>query len=55
MEEQMQSIRQRIKEVQDRKKSYVDAHRIERSYEVGDMSLLAGKTAEEFDQVWKGC
>jgi hypothetical protein len=28
MEEQMQSIRQRIKEAQDRQKSYVDAHRV---------------------------
>jgi hypothetical protein len=31
MEEQMQSIRQRIKEAQDRQKSYVDVHRIDHS------------------------
>ena len=36
MEEKMQTLRQRIKEVQDWQKSYVDAHRVERSYEVGD-------------------
>jgi hypothetical protein len=36
MEEQMQRIRQNIKEVQDRHKSYVDAHHIDRNYEVGD-------------------
>jgi hypothetical protein len=31
MEEQMQSIRQRIKEAQDRQKSYADAHRVDHS------------------------
>jgi hypothetical protein len=36
MEDQMKPTRQRIKEVQDRQKSYVDAHRVDRSYEVGD-------------------
>jgi hypothetical protein len=36
MEEQMKTIRKKIKEVQDRKKSYVDAHRVDRNYEVGD-------------------
>jgi hypothetical protein len=36
MEDQMQSIRQRIKEVQDQHKSYVDARRVDRSYKVGD-------------------
>jgi hypothetical protein len=30
MENQMQTIRQRIKEAQDRQKSYVDAHRVDR-------------------------
>jgi hypothetical protein len=34
MEEKMQTIRQRIKEAQDRQKSYADAHRVDRSYEV---------------------
>jgi hypothetical protein len=36
MEEQMKKIRQRIKEAQDRHKSYIDAHHVDRSYEVGD-------------------
>jgi hypothetical protein len=36
MEEKMKMIRQRIKEVQDRQKSYVDVHRVECSYEVVD-------------------
>jgi hypothetical protein len=40
MEEQMQTIRQRIKEAQDRQKSYADAHRVDRSYEVGDRVFL---------------
>ena len=40
MEEQMQSIRQRIKEAQDRQKSYADAHRVDRSYKVGDRVFL---------------
>ena len=43
MEEQMQTIRQRIKEAQDRQKSYVDAHRVDRSYEVGDRVFLRVK------------
>jgi hypothetical protein len=29
-------IRQRLKEAKDRHKHYVDAHRIDRSYKVGD-------------------
>ena len=40
MEEQMQTIRQRIKEAQDRQKSYVDAHRVDHSYEVDDRVFL---------------
>jgi hypothetical protein len=40
MEEQIKTIRQRIKEAQDRQKSYADAHRVECSYEVGDRVLL---------------
>ena len=43
MEEQMQTIRQRIKEAQDRQKSYADAHRVDRSYEVGDRVFLRVK------------
>ena len=33
-------IRQRLKEAQDRQKSYADAHRIDRSYEVGDQVFI---------------
>jgi hypothetical protein len=43
MEEQIQSIRQRIKEAQDQHKSYVDAHRVDCNYEVGDQFLLGVK------------
>jgi hypothetical protein len=35
MEEQVIQIRQRLKEAQDRQKSYADAHRTDQSYEVG--------------------
>ena len=44
MEEQMQTIRQRIKEAQDRQKSYADAHQVDCSYEVNDRALLQVKT-----------
>jgi predicted glycoside hydrolase/deacetylase ChbG (UPF0249 family) len=40
MEYQMKTIGQRIKEAQDRQKSYVDAHRVDHSYEVGDQVFL---------------
>ena len=40
MEEQMTMIRERLKEAQDRQKSYVDAHRVDRNYEVGDRVFL---------------
>ena len=40
MEEKMKTIRQRIKEVQDRQKSYADVHRVDRSYEVNDRVFL---------------
>jgi hypothetical protein len=43
MEEKMKTIRQRIKEVQDRQKSYANAHCVDRSYEVGDRLLLRVK------------
>jgi hypothetical protein len=33
-------IRQRLKEAQDRQKSYADAHRTDRSYEVGDQVFI---------------
>jgi hypothetical protein len=40
MEEQVIQIRQRLKEAHDRQKSYVDAHRTDRSYEVGDQVFI---------------
>jgi hypothetical protein len=40
MEEQVIQIRQRLKEAQDRQKSYADAHRTDRSYEVGDQVFI---------------
>jgi hypothetical protein len=33
-------IRQRLKEAQDRQKSYADAHETDRSYEVGDQVFI---------------
>jgi len=40
MEEQVKQVRQRLKEAHDRQKSYVDSHRIDRSYEVGDQVFI---------------
>ena len=54
MEEQMQSIRQRMKEAQDRQKSYADAHRVDRSYEVGDQVLLRVKPHKSLIKFGKG-
>jgi hypothetical protein len=54
MEEKMQMIRQRIKEVQDRQKSYVDAHRTGRSYEVGDRVFLQVKPHKSSIKFGKG-
>jgi transposase InsO family protein len=54
MEEQMQSIRQRIKEAQDRQKSYVDAHHVDHSYEVGDRVFLWVKPHKSSIKLGKG-
>ena len=43
MEEQVFQIRQRLKEVNDRQKSYVDAKRTPREFLVGDKVLLRVK------------
>ena len=40
MEEQVVQIRKRLKEAQDRQKSYADARRTDRSYEVGDRVFI---------------
>jgi hypothetical protein len=48
MEKKMQTIRQRIKEAQDRQKSYADAHRVDRSYEVGDRNIPLWRTDKTY-------
>ena len=50
----MQTIRQRIKEAQDRQKSYADAHRVDRSYEVGDQVFLRVKPHKSSIKFGKG-
>jgi hypothetical protein len=47
-------IRQRLKEAQDRHKSYVDAHRINRSYEVGDQVFICIRPNESTIRFRKG-
>jgi hypothetical protein len=54
MEEQMKTIRQRIKEAQDRQKSYADAHQVDRSYEVGDRVFLRVKLPKSSIMFGKG-
>ena len=54
MEEKMQTIRQRIKEVQDRQKSYDDADQFHRSYEVGDRVFLWVKPHKSSIKFGKG-
>jgi hypothetical protein len=54
MEEQMKTIRQRIKEAQDRQKSYVDAHQVDHSYEVKDRVFLWVKTHKSSIKFGKG-
>jgi hypothetical protein len=51
MEEQVIHIRQQLKEAHDRKKSYVDAHRNDRSYKVVDQVFIcirANKSTIQF-------
>jgi hypothetical protein len=54
MEEQMQAIKQRIKEARDQQKSYVDVHRIYHSYEVGDKVFLWVKPNKSSIKFGKG-
>jgi hypothetical protein len=54
MEEHMKSIRQIIKEVDDQHKSYDDAHRVDRSYEVGDRVFLWVKLHKSSIKFGKG-
>ena len=50
----MKTIRPRIKEVQDRQKSYVDAHHVDHSYKVGDRVFLRVKPHKSFIKFGKG-
>jgi hypothetical protein len=54
MEEQMQIKIQRIKEAQVRQKSYVDAHRVDRSYEIDDRVFLRDKPLKSSIKFEKG-
>jgi hypothetical protein len=47
-------IRQRLKEAQDRHKSYADAHRTDRSYKVGDQVFILIRTNKSTIQFRKG-
>jgi hypothetical protein len=50
----MKTIRKRIREAQDRQKSYVDAHRVDRSYGVGDRVFLRVKLHKSSIKFGKG-
>ena len=54
VEYQMKKIRQRIKEVQDRQKSYADAHRVDRNYKFGDQLFLQVKPHKSLIKFGKG-
>jgi hypothetical protein len=54
MEYQIQSIRERIKEVQYRQNSYVNAHHIVYSYEIGDKVFLRVKPHKSLINFGKG-
>jgi hypothetical protein len=54
MEDQMQTIRQKIKEAQDWHKIYVDEHRVDRSYNVGDRVFLRVKPHKRLIKFGKG-
>ena len=54
MEEHMTTIHARLKEAHDRQKSYADAHRIERSYELGDKVFLQVRPQKSSIKFGKG-
>jgi hypothetical protein len=54
MEEQMKSIRQRIKKAQDQQKSYTNVHHVDHSYEVSDRVFLRVKLHKSSIKFGKG-
>eukprot|EP00253_Pinus_taeda_P011799 PITA_11799 len=54
MEAQVRQIRQRLKEAHDRQKSYADAHRTDRRYEVGDQVFICIKPNKSTIRFGKG-
>ena len=54
MEEHVIQIRQRLKDAHDRHKSYVDAHRIDRSYKGGDQVFIHIRPNKSTIQFGKG-
>ena len=54
MEEKMKLMHARLMEEHDRKKSYADAHRIDRSYEVGDKVFLRVRPQKSSIKFGKG-
>ena len=54
MEEMVIQIRKRLKEAHDTQKSYVDAHRIDRSYNVGDQFFIRIRPNKSTIQLEKG-
>jgi hypothetical protein len=54
MEEHVIQFRKKLKEEQDRLKSYVDAHRTDRSYKVGDQVFICIRPNKSTIRFWKG-
>ena len=54
IEEQVIQIRQRLKEAQDRQKSYADAHMTDRSYEVGEQVFIHTRPNKSTTRFGKG-
>ena len=54
MEEQVTMIKGRLKEAQDRQKSYDDTNRIDQSYEVGDRVFLRVRPQKSSIRFGKG-
>jgi len=54
IEEQVKQIRQRLKEAQDSRKSYADAHRTNMNYEVGDQVFVCVRPNKSAIRFGKG-